>query len=426
MVALMGPSGSGKTTFLSCLQQDISYAGEVRFDGQKFAPYMRKSIGFVEQDDVVIPALTVKQSLMFLAELRFGVNSKEASACVEKVLAKLRLTKIADSIVGEPGARARISGGERKRLCIARELLGEPRLLIADEPTSGLDSSMAAQVITSLRNLCDSGSVTIVASIHQPSTSIFAQFDNLLLLKEGELLYWGPAQDAEALFLSHGLQRHPSQSTAEYLMDLMVCGPVPEVSPEEDPELGKTTTGCAPSLSKEVQNTIAGQMAKQAVFAPLGSPSAAKCNQQTDMAPASRQLYLLSRRMWRLYSIQSFSKMMVVQNSGLMLLSFLLWWQLDFHEEDVRARWTLCFWTCGQFMFFPMFGSLGTFQELRKVLEKELRMGCYSVEAFYVARAILLYPLEIVWPTVGVPWFSGLPMSTQTSLCLFNFCVLCI
>ena len=211
MMALMGSSGSGKTTFLSCLRHGIHFDGEVRYGGALFCKEMQQYIGFLEQDDVVFPELTVFETLLFYAELRHGIGSKEARSKVDEVIVMMRLVKVADSQVGSP-----ISGGERKRLCLARELLREPRLLFCDEPTSGLDSTMANQVISALRELCDTGEVTILACIHQPSTQILDNFDDLMMLREGEHLYYGPLQAAEALLASYGpldaLSRKPCSS----------------------------------------------------------------------------------------------------------------------------------------------------------------------------------------------------------------------
>merc|ERR1719401_3335261 len=107
----MGPSGSGKTTLLSCIRQDRPYRGVVRFDDVPFTPKLRQSIGFVEQEDVVIPAMTVRASLQFLAELRFGLRSSEAVARVSKLLGELRLDGAADTVIGDQNAAEKVSGG---------------------------------------------------------------------------------------------------------------------------------------------------------------------------------------------------------------------------------------------------------------------------------------------------------------------------
>eukprot|EP00928_Gymnodinium_smaydae_P002677 TRINITY_DN10961_c0_g1_i1.p1 TRINITY_DN10961_c0_g1~~TRINITY_DN10961_c0_g1_i1.p1 ORF type:complete len:631 (-),score=87.62 TRINITY_DN10961_c0_g1_i1:337-2229(-) len=415
MVALMGPSGSGKTTLLSALRQDIKHGGEVRFDGARFTPALRQVIGFVEQDDVVLPALTVRQSLSFLAELRFGIRTPAALKAVEEVIAALRLGRVADSVIGQAGAPSRISGGERKRLCIARELLAEPRLLLLDEPTSGLDSTMADSVVASMRRLCDAGGVSMVAAIHQPSAHIFTRFDDLYLLREGRVVYMGPIAEAEPFFTSFGLHRHPSQSTAEYLMDLLVLDGKSS-STSDDAALGKVPDEDALLLSfsgmtSQTREAIEEQMRKRAGAMPeLGSPVPTKNLRQRYTAPYMRQLILLSRRHKILLLKDIYTLLGWIQNIGLILISAMLWMRLDFSEANIFPRFARCVWTVGTWMFFPLFGSTMLFQSVRSVLTKELKLGCYSLEVFYIARTILLLPFEFVYPTVwttGVYWLTN-------------------
>mmetsp|Transcript_107576 Transcript_107576/g.347147 ORF Transcript_107576/g.347147 Transcript_107576/m.347147 type:complete len:645 (-) Transcript_107576:86-2020(-) len=412
MVALMGPSGSGKTTLLSCLRQDISHAGEVRFDGARFCPQMRQLVGYLEQDDVIIPQLTVRQSMRFLAELRFGVRSQQAEQRVQEVMATMRLGHVADSVVGEPGKSPRISGGERKRLCIARELLGEPRFLICDEPTSGLDSTMADQVVASLRELCDGGKVSVLSSIHQPSTNIFERFDELILLRGGEMFYNGPAAKAEAFFTSFQLQRGPTQSTAEYVMDLLVLEAAEDGPEAERPGQGLEEGKKVSLMSAETRQAVVARVASETAALPaFGPPVQPALASRRYAAPMSRQLAVLAGRHGLLLKSEVFTAVNVVQNVGLMLLAALLWVQLGFSEADVFPRYGICLWTCGTWMFFPLFGSIHIFPGVRRVLEKELRVGCYSLEAFYVARTLLLLPLDLVWPlmfTCGLYWISNI------------------
>jgi ABC-type multidrug transport system ATPase subunit len=376
------------------LRQDISHAGEIRFDGAHFKKDMRQLIGNVEQDDLVIPELTVRETLCFIAELRYGIGSKQALSKVDAVLALMRLEKVAGTRVGDAQTSPRISGGERKRLCIARELLSEPKLLICDEPTSGLDSTMANQVVAAIRELCDSGDVSFISSIHQPSTNILLTFDDLILLREGVVIYFGPVASVEACFTSCGPQRSPSQSTAEYLMDCLVL-------PPHDPK----------GMSDESLSVLKRFMQKQdAQFMQFSDPPAVFSVQQEFSAPFSRQLRMLLRLHYILQRGSVLNKLCAVQNLSLMTCAALLWMNLGFSDLDIHPRFGLVMWTLGTWMFFPLFGCLGTFQTNRSVLEKELKKGFYSVEAFFLVRGFLLLPLSFIWPifwTAGVFWISN-------------------
>jgi hypothetical protein len=108
---------------------------------------------------------------------------------------------------------------------------------------------------------------------------------------------------------------------------------------------------------------------------------------------------------------EAFTWLNLVQNVGLMLIAASLWVQLGSSDADVFPRWGACMWTMGTWMFFPLFSGIGTFPSVRRVLEKELRVGCYSLLSFYVARTLLLLPLDLVWPTAwttGVFWITNL------------------
>jgi len=409
MLSVMGPSGSGKTTFLTCLRQDIRHGGDVRFNGERFHTGLRRLIGFVEQDDVVLPQLTVRQSLTFLAELRFGIGSARAAARVEEVVNTVCLGRVVNSVVGEAGHPQRISGGERKRLCIARELLGDPRLIICDEPTSGLDSTMAEQVIRVMRSLSDSGKVNVVASIHQPSSSIFAAFDDLILMREGHAAFSGPTMCAEGFFTARGPPRDPVQSVSEYLMDLLVLGEAGADVDEESARLGKRGSGGLPASA--LSGVLEHARAEAAKLPALPEPVRERSTRWSHEAPMLRQVLLLTRRHSHLLVSEAFTVLSLIQNLGLMLIAALLWLRLGFTESDVFPRWGACMWTVGTWMFFPLFGGIGTFPSVRRVLEKELRVGCYSLLSFYVARTMVLIPIELIWPTLwvtGVYWITNL------------------
>lgn len=131
----------------------------------------------------------------------------------------LGLTKSANTIVGSTKIRG-LSGGERKRLSIACELISSPPIIILDEPTSGLDSYQAAQVVETLRKLADSGK-TVIAVIHQPSQSIFNMFDDLLLMSEGKLMYFGETSKVRSHFKELGYPCASDTGTAEHVLDVI-------------------------------------------------------------------------------------------------------------------------------------------------------------------------------------------------------------
>lgn len=186
LLAIMGGSGTGKTTLLSLLNGTLSpQSGTITLNGHAInEPRSKALIGFVSQDDILIEELTVYENLMFTARLCFeGVSDEELDRRVTNTLNQLGLLAIKDLKVGSPLQKT-ISGGQRKRVNIALELIREPAVLFLDEPTSGLSSSDTEKVISLLKEQTYKGRL-IITNIHQPSSDVYKMFDRLWLLDKG-------------------------------------------------------------------------------------------------------------------------------------------------------------------------------------------------------------------------------------------------
>ncbi|WZZ64314.1 hypothetical protein YC2023_075684 [Brassica napus] len=217
IVAIMGPSGSGKSTLLDALAGRL--AGNVVMSGKVLVNGKKRRLDFgtsayVTQEDVLLGTLTVRESIAYSAHLRLPskLSRKEISDIVEATITDMGLQECSDRSIGNWHMRG-ISGGEKKRLSIALEVLTKPSLLFLDEPTSGLDSASAFYVVQILRNIASNGK-TVISSIHQPSGEVFALFDDLLLLSGGETVYFGEAKFATKFFGETGFpcpsRRNPS------------------------------------------------------------------------------------------------------------------------------------------------------------------------------------------------------------------------
>lgn len=195
MIGVMGGSGTGKSTLLNILNGNIKPdEGEILINGYNVhtdKKYLKGVIGFVPQDDLLIEELTVYQNLYYNAKLCFAkFSEKQIEDAVNKVLQDLDLYEIRDLKVGGPLNKF-ISGGQRKRLNIALELIREPNVMFVDEPTSGLSSMDSEMVMDLLKEISLKGKLVIV-NIHQPSSDIFKLFDKILILdKGGYPIYYG-------------------------------------------------------------------------------------------------------------------------------------------------------------------------------------------------------------------------------------------
>ena len=186
LLAIMGGSGTGKTTLLSLLNGSLKpQEGSITINGHDISePKAKDLIGFVPQDDLLIEELTVYQNLWFTAKLCFeGMSDEDIDRRVMKTLKDLGLDAAKDLKVGS-AINKYISGGQRKRLNIALELIREPAVLFLDEPTSGLSSADTEKVINLLKEQTLKGKLIIV-NIHQPSSDVYKLFDRLWLLDKG-------------------------------------------------------------------------------------------------------------------------------------------------------------------------------------------------------------------------------------------------
>jgi len=204
MLGIMGGSGVGKSTLLNLLNGFLKpRKGRVLINGydiHKESIKIKGIIGYIPQDDLLIEELTVYQNLYFNAKLCFkDLNEDEIRQRVHKVLVDLDLYDIRNMKVGNP-LKKYISGGQRKRLNIALELIREPYVLFVDEPTSGLSSSDSDMVIDLLKEQSHKGKLVLV-NIHQPSSDIYRRFDRLLVMdKGGRVVFHGNPLDALVYF----------------------------------------------------------------------------------------------------------------------------------------------------------------------------------------------------------------------------------
>lgn len=221
-VGLMGPSGSGKTTLLMAL---IGYLkpnyGRTLLNGDDLAhnyDRYRGAVGYVPQEDIIHRELTVYEALYYTAKLRLPPDTTDAEIDrrILAVLKDLEIEDTRDVRIGTPEQKG-ISGGQRKRVNLALELLTEPSLLCLDEPTSGLASEDALNVMRLLRKLADGGR-TILLTVHQPSLHAYRLMDNVLYIADGEEVYYGPAYPDSLLYF-HPEIRPNTPEAEEVLAD---------------------------------------------------------------------------------------------------------------------------------------------------------------------------------------------------------------
>lgn len=223
LVAVMGGSGAGKSTFVNVLMgKTTNTSGTVMVNNVpgKIAKY-KKLIGYVPQDDIVLPELTVCENILHSARIRLPRtwSDVDIKAHVNACIDCLELSHVRDSLVGSVG-KPTISGGQRKRVSIGMELAAAPMCIFLDEPTSGLDATSASSLMESLKALARLG-ISVVVIIHQPRMEIFEILDDLILLGNGQMIYQGSEAQARAFFEGQGFHFPPHANYADVITDII-------------------------------------------------------------------------------------------------------------------------------------------------------------------------------------------------------------
>ncbi|KAG5063697.1 hypothetical protein AAZX31_02G177400 [Glycine max] len=449
VLALMGPSGSGKTTLLNLLGGRLSHpisGGSITYNDQPYSKFLKSRIGFVTQDDVLFPHLTVKETLTYAARLRlpktYTKEQKEKRAL--DVIYELGLERCQDTMIGGSFVRG-VSGGERKRVCIGNEIIINPSLLFLDEPTSGLDSTTALRIVQMLQDIAEAGK-TVVTTIHQPSSRLFHKFDKLILLGKGSLLYFGKASEAMTYFQSIGCSPLISMNPAEFLLDL-ANGNINDVSlpseledkvqmgnAEAETLNGKPSPAVVHEYLVEAYETRVAETEKKRLMVPIPIDEALKtkvCSHKRQWGASWDEQY--SILFWRGIKERRhdyFSWLRITQVLSTAVILGLLWWQSDTkNPKDLQDQAGLLFFIAVFWGFFPVFTAIFTFPQERAMLSKERAADMYRLSAYFLARTTSDLPLDLILPVLFllvVYFMAGLRLSVAPFFLTILTVFLCI
>ncbi|KAK0075102.1 hypothetical protein PV325_007354 [Microctonus aethiopoides] len=221
LTAIMGPSGAGKSSLLNLLTgfHDVNAGNNINYINRDTAQSLnvyRKAACYIQQDDQLHLLFTTIESMRIAANLKIGnsLSNEAKELLIDDILETLDLIKAKETRCNH------LSGGQKKRLSIALELIDNPPVMFLDEPTTGLDSSSTLQCISMLQNLTRNGR-TIICTIHQPSATIYEMFDHIYLLADGHCMYQGAPKNTVAFFSRVGLQCPKYHNPADYIIEVV-------------------------------------------------------------------------------------------------------------------------------------------------------------------------------------------------------------
>ena len=226
VLAILGPSGAGKTTLLNMLTLEKKAGGNpsglLALNGKPFTLAMyKKHCAYVQQNDALWASLNAREHLNFAyALMQPDLDAEARRREVDDLLKTLGLTDVAHVKAGNQFMRG-LSGGLKRRLSIGLALAKRPLIVYLDEPTTGVDSASAAMIMSFLKEIASKKQIAVLCTIHQPPASVFAGFDDNLVLASGRIAYFGPAKDMGDYFASIGKPPPAGVNMAEFVLDLV-------------------------------------------------------------------------------------------------------------------------------------------------------------------------------------------------------------
>jgi ABC-type multidrug transport system ATPase subunit len=429
LTGILGSSGAGKTTLLNFLAGQLPNTSEaqVYYNGTKLNSKDKDLIsGFVHQDDVILGTMTVREAVLMAAKLKLprNITEKDRNLRVDNILTDLGIKNIENNRIGDMMAPG-LSGGQKRRVSLAMELIANPLILYGDELTTGLDSFSAYNIVKQLKELCHQQNKTIICTIHQPNSSIFYQFDNIILLAAGgNIIYNGPVRTAVEYFNSIGYCCPSTTNMADYIfmnifrgLKLVLKDSVNQIDPND---VGEALFKKLWVNAEEKQNIVqlAIQWTESSYFeeikAQLDASSTKESNPEivsylrdhtavieSNKATTIDQIKVLLPRAWNNQLRNKLQvKTRLLQNVSLAFTTGFLYLRVNNNQTSVKDRTGALFYLLMQLVLSLVFGTQGSFSFEKLVFKRECGSGLYNITAYFFSKIIAELPSRIIFPTI--------------------------
>ncbi|XP_015478211.1 ATP-binding cassette sub-family G member 8 isoform X2 [Parus major] len=437
MLAIIGSTAGGKTSLLdviTCRDHGGKIkSGQVMINNKPSTPQLvRKCIAHVRQDDRLLPHLTVRETLLFVAKLRLPkfFSDSQRKKRVEDVIAELRLRQCANTRVGNEYLRG-VSGGERRRVSIGVQLLWNPGILILDEPTSGLDSFTAHNLVITLSRLAR-GNRLVLLSLHQPRSDIFQLFDLVLLMTSGLTAYCGTAEDMVQYFTELGYPCPRYSNPADFYVDLTS---IDKQTPEKEMESRERANALANLFIEKVKHfddflwkVTEGDNAETTVIKQRNSEEVMNMpHNSSDQLPGALKQFtiLLSRQV-----SNDFRDLptLLIHGFEALLMSLLIGFLYYGHEKtglSIRDTTALLYMIGALIPFTIILDVIAKCHSERAMLYHDLESGMYSVGPYFFAKILGELPEHCIFVIIyGIPIYWLANLVPEPEHFLLNFLLL--
>jgi len=393
VLAFMGPSGAGKSSLLNMLANQVKQtSGSVLVNGNERTQGFKHIASYVRQEDSLISTLTVEETIRYAARLKLShtLSREEIDKRVQETISLLGLERVAATQIGNVVFRG-VSGGEKRRVSIACELVTDPPIIFLDEPTSGLDSESSLQVMKNLKELARSRNKTIIATIHQPSSETYGYFDRICLLTLGRVAFWGTGADALTFYDQIGYPVPSNYNPPDYFLRV----------------LNTDFSESADHIDKIVKTFNESEFASQ----PNKCLAVEEGNKREHANPVWYQVAVLTERAYLnamrhvlLYWVR------VAMYICMALLMGTTWLDLGTGQDEVQDRFSVHFFA-GAFLCFMSVAGIPAIIEDKQVFDREKSNGSYSVLAYVLSNTFVSLPFiflialcftSIAYPLIGL------------------------
>ena len=420
LTALMGLSGSGKSTLLNSLacRLDVTTVqeGTLTLNGQAYTNAELKRIsGYVMQDDLLNGHLTVQETLQYGADLRLPRDwtAEQRLQRVNEVIEEMGLQGCRHVLIGTSEKKG-ISGGQKRRVCVALQLLTRPQLLFLDEPTSGLDSVTAYELVSTLSTLMRNSGCTIVASIHQPSSRIFELFTHLIVLKAGRIVYHGRQSEVVDTFTEAGYPCPMYTNPADHILEVVANSPdggAVEAAVLEACQQNPLLHTTQPNRQRKYADVMGRDEYNQKRLSWQG------------------QTGVLFRRslqeQWRKRHIHAVS---IAQSLLMAILIGTAFLNIGTSQPAVARRQAVLFFCVVNQGMFGALTIINSFPSERSLMLRERASGTYYVSSYFIAKTLAETLWQLSSPLLFsfvVYWLAGFANTAEQFVVFAVFMTLC-